>query len=263
MHMKQAPSVPQIIHLGKKAPPKDKHVPWDDVDNSSGDEDDLFEHEDDSSVTEDSFIPDEFEGKGHKRKGSRHSSLGRGDPTYRSHHRPNTKYPGVLQRRGSLYNRGEIDLIPAKSVHRGQLTRSASVSHAARPSLKLIYNDRTPQTPVSSRGISPLGYTDFTEEIVLRRERELDEFEHQKEINDYVWRKRLEAKEEDLRRRERDIERREMKYDHAERPERRLSVLDSYDRFDRMERMDRDHRPKLEVPRPRHVAFGTDRRRHW
>lgn len=260
IYVKQAHTTPTVIHLGKRASPKDKYAPWDDVDSSIGDEDDLFELEDDSSVTEDSFIPDEFEIKGHKQKGSRPSSRGRGDPVYRRPHRPSSKHPGFSRRRGSLYDRGDIDLIPAKTAHRGQLVRSASHSHGVRPSLK-IYNDRIPQTPISSRGISPLGF-DYADDLALRRERDLHELERDKEINDYV-RKRLEAKEEDLRRREQKVERRERKIDRADRPERRLSLRDSYDRFDRMDRMDRDHRPRIEIPRTGHLPFRTDRRRYW
>ncbi|EEP80109.1 predicted protein [Uncinocarpus reesii 1704] len=252
---KQIQPTSQIIHLGTKSPFKEKRAidQWHDAESSNGDNDsDLFELAYDSSETDDSFLPNDFEQKDYKHYRSRHTSRGRREReiAYRTHRRPNANYPVSPRRRDSQYSHGEVDLILAKSSHRGQLVRSASVSHAARPPLKLVHASRSPRTRLPPPSLSSFHYPSLTNDIVVPKKWELEGLERQKEINDYVWRKRLEQMEDDLKRRERNIERREMRVGHFDLPE-RSPILDSYDRLDRMERLDRERRPIVEPPRRR------------
>ncbi|WEW61107.1 hypothetical protein PRK78_006596 [Emydomyces testavorans] len=260
----QVQPVPEIVHLGKVGPSNEKHAAdqWTEVDSSNGDDgSELFDLAYESSETDDSFQIEDFEIKTHKHAGSRRPSKGRAEPepAYRIHRRPSPKYPAPPPPRDAKYNRVEVDVFPAKNNHREPFPRSASVSRTARPALKIVYGDRTPGTPVSSRGISPLRYADLADKILLQKELEDEERKRRKELTDYIWTKRMEAKEDSLKRRERDLQRREKRVDQAERPRRRLSSVDSFERF---ERKDRDRRPRVDHHRqPEMVYHGAERRR--
>ncbi|KMU89216.1 hypothetical protein CIHG_07150 [Coccidioides immitis H538.4] len=258
VQVKQMHEAPEIVHVGKKITPKNIYAvdQWLE-DSSNGDnESELFEHVDDSSETDDSFIADDFESKNYRTGGSQHASRESNEPTsgYRRHRRPGSKYLASREARDSQYSRGEVDIIPATGMHRGPLIRSASVSYSSRPSLKLIHGGRSAQTSISSRDKSPFRYTSLTNDILIQREWEREEMERQKEI-DYIWRKRLQLKEDDLKRREWDVKRREMRMERAGRAERRSSVVDSYDDQDRGR-----FRSKFEAPRRRGSMYhGAER----
>ncbi|KAI1987643.1 hypothetical protein LOZ53_004245 [Ophidiomyces ophidiicola] len=267
--MKQINTCPQIINLGKTGSRNETQCvdQWPEVDSSNADDaSDLFEFPDDSSETDGSFIVEDFRnGKGNQEGGSRHSSKSRGEheKAYRTHRRPAPKDPANVgaRTRDSLQGRGEVDLIPAKSTRKSDMTRSASVSHPRRPPLRVVYDTCSPSVSTSTTGQSSFRYPEITEHILRDRQRERDEMERQREP---FWKTRPDTKEINFQLPKRNAGSRESNLDPVQRPQPPRTSLEEYDQLDRMKRFQQERHSKLEAPRHRELGYnGAQRRPHW
>lgn len=242
-------SAPKVVNLTGKSP-RDKGVEkWLDEE-SSLDEDDseLFELEDDSSATEDSYnIDEKFErhipGRGSLHPSRRSSrSRGRNEPGYRNHRRTGHRYTGSDGHR-YRHSRDLVDIVPART-NRALLpppTRRASVAGPVRAPPRLMYGDRIerrdPISTIAGASFSPtryksreLEYPGDERDLDLDRDRELD-------YNEYM-RDKLQEATDDIRLRRRaakEAEYRELK--------------EESERMERLERMERMRRPLREHPR--------------
>lgn len=240
---------PKVVNNLAGKPPKDKGVEmWLDEESSLDDDDsELFELEDDSSATEDSYNFDEKpERYIPRRRGSLHltghpsRSHSRNEPGYRKHRRSGGhRYTGSDGQR-YRYSRDSVDIVPART-NRALLpspTRRQSITGPVRAPPRLTYSDRPERRdPLSAMvGSTPKyrsrepEYAVDDRDLDLERDREFD-----LGYNDYMRGGMRDAGDEIRLRRlaaAREAEYRELKEESL--------------RLDRMERM---RRPTRENPR--------------
>ncbi|KAF3483386.1 uncharacterized protein GIQ15_02710 [Arthroderma uncinatum] len=260
---KQKQLPPKVVNPGKTRRDQAMVEQWlEEEEESDISEDDsyLFDPENASSVTENSFSSGEYDkcdfppddeylrprpSKSHRREKSKSSDRSghRQRPSlgYRTHERPSRKaYLAELPRhRGSKYLAESAEILPSNSKHnrQGKLTRSESVSYPSRRQ-SLNLHQRGP------RSYSP----DSPPARVSRSEVEweIEQREHDRAYLRYLESQRL-AKKEVEARLERDItDRLNMEGSRPAgaqlggyTPQR---VLDTYEKYDRMRRLDGNRR---------------------
>lgn len=250
-HQSHKHTSPKVANFTGKSP-KDKGVErWLDEESSLDEEDsELFEHEDDSSATEDSYNIDEkverhIPGRGslhHSQHSSRSHS--RHEPGYRKHRRSGHRYSGSDGQR-YRYSRDSVDIVPARTSRAllSSPSRRQSLTGPVRAPPRLMYSDRPerrdPLPTMAGAGFSSPGYIAREPEYVVD-DRDL-ELERDREIdigyNDYM-RNRMQDASDEIRLRRlaaaREAEYRELKEESR-----------------RLERLDRLRRSQRENPRYR------------